>query len=101
VVARRGIIWGSLLFLTMDSKGRLIGVTAAGGAPGYFGTMFALSQDSQGQWGGQVIYEFSVNPRPNSPCCSLIVTPSGTIFGAVVGGSSSEELGSVYEWTLP
>jgi uncharacterized repeat protein (TIGR03803 family) len=87
--------------LTIDPKGNLIGLNAVDGGAGYFGTMFALSQGSNGQWGGQIIYRFSSNPRPNPPCCSLIVTPSGTIFGATDGASGNEEWGAVYEWTLP
>jgi uncharacterized repeat protein (TIGR03803 family) len=87
--------------LTMDSKGRLIGLNAVDGGQGYFGTMFELSLASNGQWCGRVIYRFSVNPRPNPPCCSLIVTPSGTIFGATDGASGNEEWGAVYEWTQP
>lgn len=87
--------------LTMDSKGDLVGLNAVDGGQGYFGTMFALSEGSNGKWGGQVIYRFSVNPRPNPPCCNLIVTPSGTIFGATDGASGNEEWGTVYEWTSP
>ena len=87
--------------LTMDSKGRLFGLNGAGGGQSYFGTMFELSQARNGQWGGQVIYRFSTNPTANYPCCNLIVTPSGTIFGATTGASGNAEWGTVYEWTTP
>ncbi len=87
--------------LTMDSKGDLVGLNAVDGGQGYFGTMFALSQAGNGKWGGQVIYRFSVDPRPNPPCCNLIVTPSGTLYGATNGASGNEEWGSIYEWTAP
>jgi uncharacterized repeat protein (TIGR03803 family) len=100
-VANLSVANGDFPFaLTMDSKGNLFGLTGAGGGQGYFGTMFKLSRCANGQWCGDVIYRFSTDPTAKYPCCNLIVTPSGTIFGAITGASGNEEWGAVYEWTL-
>jgi uncharacterized repeat protein (TIGR03803 family) len=93
---------GSFPFtLTLDSKGKLFGLNALGGGQAYFGTMWELSQAGSGQWDLKVIYRFPFNPTPKYPCCSLTVTPSGTIFGATTGTNGVDEWGAVYQLTLP
>jgi uncharacterized repeat protein (TIGR03803 family) len=81
--------------LAQDSAGNFYGVAYRGGAEN-FGTMFEVSP------GGKftLLYSFS-NPATEGcgPAGTLVMTPSGALYGTTYFGGTSEGRGTVFEYS--
>jgi len=81
--------------LVMDSAGNLFGATSIGGTGGG-GVIFELSRMGEG-WNFQVLYNIGTNKSDGSgPYGTLIMDPSGNLFGSTVGGGANDG-GTVFE----
>jgi uncharacterized repeat protein (TIGR03803 family) len=81
--------------LTMDSAGTLYG-TAAGGGPGWNGTVFKLANDGVDPWSWTLtnLYEFSPSPSSTNsdgaaPTAHLIIDSAGNLFGTTSAGGTN------------
>jgi uncharacterized repeat protein (TIGR03803 family) len=96
--------------LIMDTSGKFYGTTTAGGTFGK-GTVFELTPPaaSGGNWTESILWSFGNGSDGNGPSGSLIMDPSGNLFGATVcgglygnacnGGTVSKIGGTVFELT--
>lgn len=80
--------------LTLDAKGDLYGTTSQGaGAPGL---VFELQPATAGAWTESVVHSFGIaNKDGDTPSGSLILRPSGLLFGTTLSGGEFGG-GSVY-----
>jgi uncharacterized repeat protein (TIGR03803 family) len=88
--------------LAADSRGNLFGTTLAGPAACHCGTVFELQPPKAGNatWTNEVLYQFSGQPDGDSPWASLVVDPSGHLFGTTNSGGTADE-GTVFEVAPP
>jgi uncharacterized repeat protein (TIGR03803 family) len=75
-------IYGDLIF---DDKGNLYGCNSAGGVDGR-GTVFRLSQNSQGNWMSTVLTDFSGGRYGYDPYSGLALDSNGDVFGTTSFG---------------
>ena len=68
--------------MIVDSKGNLYGTTAQGGAKGY-GAVFEITLPANGAPKEKVLHSF---PRNSNPVSSLVLDPTGTLYGTTEGG---------------
>jgi uncharacterized repeat protein (TIGR03803 family) len=88
--------------LVMDSSGALYGTTQWGGVGGFNGTVFKLTPVAgKTAWKETVLYRFGDNDGTD-PVSSLVLDPSGTLFGTACGcGIGTESKGTVFSLTPP
>ena len=79
--AADGSLPGSILF---DRAGNLYGQTEFGGTYNY-GTLFKLTP-GQGAWTEQILHQFDFTTDGGNPWGSLVLSPSGSLYGACTGG---------------
>jgi uncharacterized repeat protein (TIGR03803 family) len=88
--------------LALDHNGVLYGATTGGGTSS-FGTVFSLKPPSipGDPWDERVLHSFAGAPGDgDSPYSTLVIGPSGTLFGTtVIGGSLNN--GAVFQLTPP
>jgi uncharacterized repeat protein (TIGR03803 family) len=81
--------------LILDASGNLYGTTGiAGSADG--GIVFKLTPGGDGAYTESVLYSFLRSPDGNEPEASLIMDPSGNLFGTTTAGGSTNN-GVVFE----
>lgn len=90
---------GPAASVTFDQAGNLYG-TALGGTLGDYGTVFELSSASGGNWNEATLHTF---PFPGAgdgyfPEASLILGPSGVLYGTTTGGGQGNG-GTVFQIT--
>jgi uncharacterized repeat protein (TIGR03803 family) len=89
------------------ANGKLYGTTGGGGLYRY-GTVWQLTPQANGTWSEKVLENFKVNdPRGDEPTGTLILDPSGNLYGSTTEGGGSYTYGTVFEmnptskgWTL-
>jgi uncharacterized repeat protein (TIGR03803 family) len=85
--------------LVFDSRGRLYGTTAEGGAYGYYGTVFELTPTAGGSWTEKVLHSFNDNGKDGyNPYAGLIFDASGNLYGTT-GYGGAYGYGTVFELT--
>jgi hypothetical protein len=85
--------------LVSDSAGNLYGTTSVGGHGSGAGTVFELSPPPQGSdnWTETTLYTFSGGRDGSVPLSTLILDPSGNLYGSTGwGGYSSRCVGDIY-----
>jgi uncharacterized repeat protein (TIGR03803 family) len=83
--------------LTLDKSGALYGTTGVGGSSGY-GTVFRLTQRSNGHWKENVVYSFNGGTGGSEPGGGVVMDSSGNLYGATSGGGDSNcSCGLVYK----
>jgi uncharacterized repeat protein (TIGR03803 family) len=89
--------------LIQDKAGNLYGTTVLGGKYNS-GTVFALSHNrGRPAWTENVLYSFCVSgcgEGAGPPWGSLVMSPSGAIYGATALGGGLNKQGSVFELTF-
>jgi uncharacterized repeat protein (TIGR03803 family) len=84
--------------VVMDKRGNLYGTTTGGGAYGY-GTVFALSPNSDGTWSETVLHSFkNGDPDGQEPDANLILDAAGNLYGTTPTGGK-HNVGSAFELT--
>jgi hypothetical protein len=69
--------WGGLIF---DAAGNLYGTTEGGGGPYKYGTVFELTQGSEG-WKETILHRFGFNKYGCCPQSTLVMDNAGNLFG--------------------
>lgn len=73
--------------LIMDAAGNLFGITESAGPAGA-GTVFELSPDGLGNWGGRILYNFTAPNDPTNAISTLLMDTQGNLYGAgQIGGT--------------
>jgi uncharacterized repeat protein (TIGR03803 family) len=89
---------GALVF---DASGNLYGTTSEGGANTCFagcGTIFRLTQETDGRWKETILYNFKNGASGFSPGAGVVLDQAGNLYGATTyGGTSSRGCGVVYK----
>lgn len=94
---------------TLDGKGHVLGSTASGGGAGCegygCGTIFALTQKANREWGETILHSFTDNGDGAGPEGNLVLDGAGHLYGTVsgagVGQAAVFELShSVGKWEL-
>jgi len=90
--------------LTLDQSGNLYGTCSEGGSY-YAGTVFKLSPAGGGEWTERILHLFGSGNDGKSPLGSLILAPSGYLYGTtggggVIGGPSQGGQGIVFGVSL-
>jgi uncharacterized repeat protein (TIGR03803 family) len=81
--------------LIFDAGGSLYGTTAIGGKNNE-GTVFKLTQNSDGTWKESVLYSFAGPPDGLDPAAAgLIFDPAGNLYGTTAYGGSTSNCGSL------
>jgi uncharacterized repeat protein (TIGR03803 family) len=82
--------------LTFDSRGNLYGTTSQGGDH-LAGTVFELTPQTDGDWTGKILHQFSNNNKDGSdPRAGLILDSAGNLYGTTTDGGS-HGWGTVFE----
>jgi uncharacterized repeat protein (TIGR03803 family) len=82
--------------LTFDSRGNLYGTTSQGGDH-LAGTVFELTPQTDGDWTGKILHQFSNNNKDGSdPRAGLILDSAGNLSGTTTDGGS-HGWGTVFE----
>ncbi|HWY54123.1 MAG TPA: choice-of-anchor tandem repeat GloVer-containing protein [Terriglobales bacterium] len=85
---------GEVLFagLISDDAGNLYGTTNSGGkytcSNAGCGTVFRLSQDSQGRWKEMILYYFKPGKNGNGPGAGLAFDSAGNLYGTTATGGA-------------
>ena len=93
--------WGGVI---LDRNHSLYGTTASGGTGGCngygCGVVFELRQQPNGKWSEAVLYSFAGGDDGDGPYGSLILDPSGNLYGTTTaGGNGVYHDGTVFELT--
>jgi len=79
------------------ADGKLYGTTGGGGLYQY-GTVWQLTPQANGKWSEKVLENFKVNdPRGDEPASTLILDPSGNLYGSTAMGGGPYTYGTVFE----
>jgi uncharacterized repeat protein (TIGR03803 family) len=81
--------------MVRDDRGNFYGTAVDGGTKG-FGTIFRLSQDTQGSWTETIFYDIPGTPSARSPSNGLTMDPAGNLFGTSDTGGTYDA-GCVFE----
>ncbi|MFZ0686995.1 MAG: choice-of-anchor tandem repeat GloVer-containing protein [Terriglobales bacterium] len=87
-------IAGSPVFLLQESGGNFYGTTQSQGIRFDPGVVFQLTKNESGQWQETVLHEFT-GTSPGA----LVMSPSGSLFGATDATAKCMVCGSIYELT--
>jgi uncharacterized repeat protein (TIGR03803 family) len=79
----------------LDANGNLYGTAAIGGSADG-GIVFKLTPNGNGSYTENVLYNFLRDPDGNEPEASLIMDPSGNLYGTTDQGGSTNN-GAVFE----
>jgi uncharacterized repeat protein (TIGR03803 family) len=85
--------------LILDAGGNLYGTAGAGGTDGR-GTVFKLTPNGSGSYTESVLYNFQGSPDGNGPEASLVMDPSGNLYGTTTTGGPNRggsSYGTVFE----
>lgn len=81
--------------LTLDAAGNLYGDTSMGGLIGSnesnFGVIFELSPTPGGSWQENILHTFAGGPWGSEPTATLLLAPSGPIFGTTSEGGAAKD----------
>jgi uncharacterized repeat protein (TIGR03803 family) len=83
----------------MDAAGNLYGTTEGDGGPYKYGTVFELSQSSNG-WNETVLHRFGFNKYGCCPQASLVMNPAGNLFGTANAAFELSPIGHDWKETL-
>lgn len=83
----------------MDAAGNLYGTTVGDGGPYKYGTVFELSQSSNG-WNETVLHRFGFNRYGCCPQASLVINPAGDLFGTANAAFELSPIGHDWKETL-
>jgi uncharacterized repeat protein (TIGR03803 family) len=83
--------------LMLDAAGDLYGTTIFGGSQFNAGTVFKLTQNSDGGWTESLLYSFTASADGGFPYADLIVDGAGNLYGTTAGGGSG--YGTVFKLT--
>jgi uncharacterized repeat protein (TIGR03803 family) len=78
------------------ADGKLYGTTGGGGLYQY-GTVWQLTPQASGKWSEKVLENFKVNDRGDEPTSTLILDPSGNLYGSTAMGGGPYTYGTVFE----
>ena len=73
--------------LIFDGAGNLYGAAPNGGTYGY-GTIFKLTPNPDGSWGGKVLHHFSGGRDGANPYGSLLIDAAGSLYGTTYSGGA-------------
>ena len=90
-----GFPYGGLI---SDVTGSLYGTTYFGGANG-LGSVFKLTQSSNGKWSERELYSFEAGTDGNSPTSTLVFDAQGNLYGTTSAGGDSNGDGTVFKLT--
>jgi uncharacterized repeat protein (TIGR03803 family) len=82
--------------LILDKSGALYGTTSVGGSSGY-GTVFRLTQDSNGHWKEVVVHSFNGGAGGSEPGGGVVMDSFGNLYGATSAGGDACGCGLVYK----
>jgi uncharacterized repeat protein (TIGR03803 family) len=83
----------------LDAAGNLYGTTEGDGGPYKYGTVFELSQSSNG-WNETVLHRFGFNKYGCCPQASLVMNPAGNLFGTANAAFELSPIGHDWKETL-
>jgi uncharacterized repeat protein (TIGR03803 family) len=91
--------------LVADNSGSLYGTTTLTGyssqpcMPGCYGAVYKLTESSNGQWAGEILYTFPAYKGDGEfPHSSVVFDSNGNLYGTTEsGGTSSYSCGTVFE----
>jgi len=90
-----GFPYGGLI---SDASGSLYGTTYYGGANG-LGSVFKLTQGSNGKWSESVLYSFKTGTDGNSPTSTLVFDAHGNLYGTTSAGGDANGDGTLFKLT--
>jgi len=82
--------------LILDKSGNLYGTTDVGG-PGGYGTVFKLTQRSNGHWKETILYSFTGGANGNNVSAGVVMGKAGELYGTTIGGGGQCGCGVVYK----
>jgi len=90
-----GFPYGGLI---SDAAGSFYGTTYYGGANG-LGSVFKLTQGSNGKWSETVLYSFKTGTGGNSPTSTLVFDAHDNLYGTTSAGGDANGDGTVFKLT--